>query len=65
MENELHAAVKITDTDLLELMEERARKVRDYMLNPGNIAPERLFLIAPKPLDSTSHGESRVNLSLN
>ncbi len=65
METELRAAVKITDSDLLDLMERRARNVRDYLLDPGHIAPERLFLIAPKPLDSTVHGESRANLSLN
>jgi len=65
MEKELREAMKITDADLVDLMEERARKVKGYLLDPGNVAPERLFLIAPKPLDSTSKGEPRANLSLN
>jgi len=29
------------------------------------VTAERLFLIAPKPLDAYFKGENRVNLSLN
>jgi hypothetical protein len=65
MEAELHANAKISDADLLDLMEQRARHVQSYLLKAGAITPERLFLIAPKPVDPSSKGESRANLSLN
>ncbi|MHB9005684.1 MAG: DUF748 domain-containing protein [Limisphaerales bacterium] len=70
-----------TKTDLLEallasktevpaeeferLMQERARAVQDALLQGGEIAAERLFLIPPKAVDDTFRGEARVNLSLN
>jgi len=38
---------------------------QDWFLQNGQIAADRLFLVAPKPVDAAYRGESRVNLSLN
>jgi hypothetical protein len=65
MEAELRANLKITDSDLLELMEARARRVQAYLLKTEKVAAERLFLIAPKLPDPSSKSESRANLSLD
>jgi hypothetical protein len=65
METELHANIKISDSDLIDLMEERARHVQSHLVESGRVGPERLFIITPKPPDASTKGESRVNLSLN
>jgi len=41
------------------------RWVQDWLLQNGHVAADRLFLVAPKPVDAACQGESRVNLSLN
>ena len=67
MEKELVASLTatVTDDDLRDLMQERARQVQSYLLKSGAVATERLFMIAPKPIDASAKGESKVNLSLN
>ncbi len=65
MEMELAASFMITDDELRDLMQERAHQVQGYLLKSGNVAAERLFLIAPKPIDALFKGESKVNLSLD
>ena len=61
----LVAKMEVTDNDLRKLMQDRAHAVQSYLLQSGKVTAERLFLISPKPTDSTTTGELRVNLSLN
>ncbi|MDB6124965.1 MAG: uncharacterized protein JWQ71_3958 [Pedosphaera sp.] len=65
MEGQLLKKIVITDDDLRTLMQERAKKVEDYLLQTGKVSAERLFIIAPKAIDASFKGENRVNLSLN
>jgi hypothetical protein len=45
-------------------MQARADKVQNYLLQTGQVSAERMFIIAPKPVDPSSPGQSRVDLSL-
>ena len=45
-------------------MQARADKVQNYLLQTGHVAAERLFIVAPQPVDPSSLGQSRVDLSL-
>ena len=65
MEELLAAKVAVTDEEFRQLMASRARWVQDWLLQNGQVAADRLLLIAPKPVDAAYRGESRVNLSLN
>ena len=65
MENQLLEEIRITDDDLRDLMSARASAVQTFLLGTEKVAAERLFIIAPKPVDSAFKGEDRVNLSLN
>ncbi len=65
MEGLLVEKVTITDEELCQLMALRARWVQDWLLQTGQVAGDRLLLVAPKPVDAAYRGESRVVLSLN
>ncbi len=65
MENQLLKRIQITDDDLRDLMQARANKVQTYLLQTEKVTAERLFIIAPKPIDASFKGEDRVNLSLD
>ncbi|MDB6027353.1 MAG: uncharacterized protein JWM68_3576 [Verrucomicrobiales bacterium] len=65
METRLLSEIHISDDDLRDLMQDRARKVQGALLKTGKLGAERLFLLAPKTVDSSSKGETRVNLTLN
>lgn len=57
--------VAVADEEFRQLMTLRARWVQDWLVRNGQVAGDRLLLIAPKPVDAAYRGESRVNLSLN
>lgn len=65
MEAGLLGQITITDGELRALMQERARQVESYLLKTEKVTAERVFLIAPKPIDASFKGENRANLSLN
>ncbi len=65
MEELLAEKVEVTDEEFRDLITARARWVQDWLLQNGHVAADRLFLLAPKPVDAAYRGESRVNLSLN
>lgn len=65
METLLLPGVPVSAEDLRQLMTARAQWVQDWLLTNGQVAADRLFLVAPKPVDAKYHGESRVTLSLN
>ena len=43
----------------------RARWVQDWLSQNGQVAAERVLLVAPKPVDAAYQGDSRANLSLD
>jgi len=51
MEKLMLTNMKVTDEDLQALAEERARSVRDYLLQPKQLDPERIFIVESKTLD--------------
>ena len=65
MEGLLVEKVTITDEEFRQLMTSRARWVQDWLARTGQVAGDRLLLVAPKAVDAAYRGESRVNLSLN
>jgi hypothetical protein len=65
MEELLAAKIAVTGEEFRQLMTARAGWVQGALLQDGQVAADRLLLIAPKPVDATYRGESRVNLSLN
>ena len=65
MEAVLFQQIKISSNDLVELMQARAKVVQRQLLKTEKVTDDRLFILAPKPADAASKGQSRVNLSLN
>ncbi len=65
MERELFSNTEIGETDLRELMQQRAQGVQRALLQTQKVESERLFILAPKTPDPASKGQSCVNLSLN
>jgi hypothetical protein len=65
MEDLLAEKVMITDEEFRQLSTSRARWVQDWLIQNGQVKDDRLFLIAPKPMDAGYRDERRVNLSLN
>ena len=64
MEKFLIEKTEIIPADFAALMQERATKVQEYLLQTGKMAADRLTIATPKPVDATFQGQSRVNLSL-
>ena len=64
MEQRLLAEIHVTDDELRELEQMRAQAVQGALLKSGQIAPERVFVLAPKPVDAAAPGEARANFSL-
>jgi hypothetical protein len=56
-------SIEVTDTDFAMLASERARRVKDYILQSGQVEAERI-LIAEKPDDTKPAKGSRVYLHL-
>ncbi|HEY5914669.1 MAG TPA: DUF748 domain-containing protein, partial [Verrucomicrobiae bacterium] len=65
MEALLARKTEVPADAFVRLMQARANAVQAELLKNGQITAERLFLIAPKPVDSAYRGSARVNLSLN
>lgn len=65
MELLLAETVPVTNDEFRQLMTARARWTQDWLVQAGQVAADRLFLVAPKPVEANYRGESRVNLSLN
>jgi outer membrane protein OmpA-like peptidoglycan-associated protein len=56
--------IEVTPDDFRALMQARADRVQKYLLQTGQVDAERMFIIAPKPVDPSYQGQSRVDLSL-
>lgn len=63
MTGRLAETMVVTDDDLRALAEARAQQVRDYFLNVGQVATDRLFLTSGNPAAKENKGP-RVFLSL-
>jgi hypothetical protein len=64
MEQQLLAQIQVTDDELLQLEQERAKAVQSALLQPGQIQADRVFILAPKPLNREAQGETRAIFSL-
>jgi uncharacterized protein involved in outer membrane biogenesis len=64
MEARIIETIEVTPDDFHALMQARADTVQNYLLQTGQVAAERLFIVAPKPVDTSLQGQSRVDLSL-
>jgi outer membrane protein OmpA-like peptidoglycan-associated protein len=56
--------IEVTPDDFRALMQARADSVQKYLLQTGQVGAERMFIVAPKPVDPSYQGQSRVDLSL-
>jgi uncharacterized protein involved in outer membrane biogenesis len=64
MEQRLLGEIRVTDDELRELEQMRARAVQTALLASGRIPPERVFILAAKPINAAAAGEARANFSL-
>ena len=64
MAGRLAETMVVSDNDLQELGQARARQVRDYFITAGKIDPERLFLAKEKTDPATAGKGARVLLAL-
>jgi hypothetical protein len=65
MKSQLMQKVEITNDDFRQLMQDRAKQVEAYLLKSGQVTAGRLFITAPRPMNATSKGEDRVNMTLD
>ncbi len=65
METLVAGQIEVTADDYRALMNARARWVQNWLLQNGQVANERLVLVAPKPVDAAYRGESQASLSLD
>ena len=56
--------IEVTPDDFRALIQARADRVQRYLLQTGQVSAERMFIVAPKPIDLSYQGQSRVDLSL-
>lgn len=65
MEQRLMKTIPATDDDLRKLMQQRCQSVQKFLLDTGKVTAERIFLVAPKPVDSAAKGMARATFSLD
>jgi hypothetical protein len=65
MEDQLVRKIDVTGDDFRDLMQQRANQVQAYLLKTQKVTADRLFIVTPKPVDASSTGEDRANLSLD
>jgi hypothetical protein len=65
MEDQLVERIPISFDDFRDLMKARAASVQTYLLKTDKVTADRLFPIAPKPIDKSFKGEPKVNMSLD
>lgn len=67
MEKLILANIEITDSDLRQLAAQRAQNVKELLLQSGNIAADRIFIVEPAtivPEKKEKVKNSRVNFKL-
>ena len=65
METLVAGQIAVADDDYRALMNARARWVQNWLLENGQVANERLLLVAPRSVDGAYRGESQAKLSLD
>jgi flagellar motor protein MotB len=63
MEKLMLANLKVTEEDLKALAAERARAVQSYLLQSGQIEPERIFIVEAKTLESAKGTGQKGNVN--
>jgi hypothetical protein len=58
MEKLILANLVVTPDDLRQLALDRASAVKEHLLGPGQVAPDRVFLVDPAPAGEPKPGES-------
>jgi hypothetical protein len=64
MEQQLIAGIQVSDDDLRQLMQARARAVQSALLQSGKVSADRLAILAPKTINRSVKGETRALFSL-
>jgi outer membrane protein OmpA-like peptidoglycan-associated protein len=64
LEERLMADIRVSDEDLGELMQARARAVQRALLESGKVPAERVAIVGPKPVNRSVTGAARANFSL-
>ena len=67
MEKLMLTNIQITQDDLRQLSQQRAKKVRDYLMTNGKVAADRLFITQPQDItakEEKGKKASRVDFSL-
>lgn len=57
--------VPVPAEELAELAAARARAIQAWLVGEGAVAPDRVFLVAPRPAGPGAPGRSQATLSLN
>jgi hypothetical protein len=65
METLIAAQIPVTDDHYRRLMSARASSVQAWLQAHGQVAAERLLLVAPKPVNAAYRGECHANLSVD
>jgi hypothetical protein len=65
MEARLLGSMVVSDDDVRDLMRARASRVQEYLLRNQQVTADRLFVIAPQPVNATFQGQCRADLSLD
>jgi hypothetical protein len=64
MEKRLLAEIPVTDDELRELAQMRAKAVQGALLESGQISAQRVFILAPQSVNAAAQGQMRANFSL-
>jgi hypothetical protein len=64
MEQRLVAGIRVTDDELRDLMQARARAVEAALVETGKVSADRVTILAPKSVNRTVKGEPRANFSV-
>ena len=65
IEAKLRSAIQVSVDEQRDLIKRRAQTVQSCILKSGQVATERLFIVAPKSAGPSAKGVRRVNLSLD
>lgn len=66
MEKLMMQNIKVSDSDLLTLGNQRAQAAKDWLVKNGAVPAERIFILAAKPADDSSKATAnRVDFSLH
>ena len=65
MQEKLLQKIQVTSDDFRQLMIQRAKGVEAYLLKSGKVTGDRIFLTAPRAIDTNYKGEDKVSMTLD